>query len=239
MQIVRKGFALAGIVLALGFSTGSVAADTCCTGFYVSGVIIGGGGFIKNLKNTGPTTGVLKDDSAQDSVAGGGLAVGFNWKRLGAPIRTELEYSHMVRFDYDTRPVFKDKLPAVGFEDNVSSSSLLLNVLYDFDIGSPRWRPYAGFGIGYTRTKSDVNWNDFNNKGGTTTVQNEQFFRDNLSWALTGGAQFDFNANWFAEAAYRYINMGSVVAGFTPAGVKIESDTVYRHELRLGFGYRF
>ena len=238
MQIARKVSALIGIALALGFGAGGAAADTCCTGFYVTGVITGGGAFLSDIKNTGPTKGTLKDDSAKDSVAGGGVAVGFNWKRLGAPIRTELEFAHMIRMDYDSRPTFKDKLPSAGFEDNVSSSTILLNVLYDFNVGSTWWRPYAGFGIGYSRTKSDVNWNDFS-LGGTNTVQNEQFNKDNLAWALTAGGQFDFNANWFAEAAYRYLNLGKVEAGFTPVGVRIEADTLYLHELRLGFGYRF
>ena len=122
MQIARKAFALIGITLALGLGAGKAWADTCCTGFYVSGVVIGGGAYVSDIKSTGPTTGTLKDDNAKDSVAGGGLAIGFNWKRLGAPIRTELEYSHMVRMDYDSRPAFKDKLPSAGFEDNVSSS---------------------------------------------------------------------------------------------------------------------
>ena len=238
MQIARKAVALIGIALALGLGGGKAAADSCCTGFYVTGTIIGGGAFLTDIKSTGPTTGTLKDDSAKDSVAGGGLAFGFNWKRLGAPIRTELEFSHMVRMDYDSRPVFTNKLPSAGFEDNVSNSSFMLNVLYDFEIGYSWWRPYAGFGIGYSRNKSDVNWNDFSS-GGVNTVQNQQFNNDSLAWALTAGAQFDFNANWFAEAAYRYVNLGEVQAGFTPVGVRIEADTLYRHELRLGFGYRF
>lgn len=217
---------------------GGARADTCCTGVYITGVVIGGGGFIGDIRNVGPTQGLLKDDNAKDSVAGGGLALGFNWKRQGAPIRTEIEYHHMVRLDYDSRPVYTNNLPSAGFEDNVSSTAILLNVLYDFNVGSTWWRPYAGFGIGYARNKSDVNYNDFS-VGGANTVRNEKFTTDNLAWALTAGGNFDLTENWFAEAAYRFLNLGSVEAGNSAAGVHIDADTFYRHELRLGFGYRF
>jgi hypothetical protein len=45
-------------------------ADSCCSGPYITGVVIGGGGFIGDMRSVGPTTGNLKDDSAQDSVGG-------------------------------------------------------------------------------------------------------------------------------------------------------------------------
>lgn len=226
-------------LFALGVAgSGAARADSCCTGVYVTGVITGGGGFIGDIKNAGPTQGLLKDDKAQDSVAGGGVAIGFNWKRLGAPVRTEIEYNRMVRLDYDSRPVFTNNLPSAGFEDNVSATTILLNALYDFNVGSTWWRPYAGFSIGYSRNESDVNYNDFS-VGGVNTVRNEKFKTGNLAWGLTAGGNFDLTENWFAEAAYRFLNLGSVEAGNSSAGIHIDADTFYRHELRLGFGYRF
>lgn len=226
------------VFVAFPFASAPAKADTCCTGIYVTGVIIGGGGFIGDIKSTGPTTGLLKDDTARDSVAGGGGAIGFNWKRLGAPIRTEIEYAHMVRLDYDSRPVFTNNLTSAGFEDNVTTTTIMLNVLYDFNVGSTWWRPYAGFGIGYASNESDVNYNDFS-VGGANTVRNEKFRTGSLAWALTAGGNFDLTENWFAEAAYRFIDTGSIEAGNTAAGIHIDADTMYRHELRLGFGYRF
>lgn len=230
--------ALAGGWLAHG---SSALADTCCRGFYVEGVILGGGGFIGDLRSVGPTTGLLKDDSAQDSVAGGGAAIGFNWKKLGAPIRTEIEWAHIVRLDYDSRPIFTNNLPQAGFENNVSTTTIMLNVNYDFDVGYSWFRPYAGFGVGYARNKSDVNFNNFAARPGPNgeTKVNQEFTTSNLAWALTAGGEFDFNQNWFAHAAYRFIHTGEIEAGNTAAGVLIEGDTIYRHELRLGFGYRF
>ncbi|MGQ0675664.1 MAG: outer membrane protein, partial [Rhodospirillales bacterium] len=100
------------------------------------------------------------------------------------------------------------------------------------------WRPYAGFGIGYAHNHSDVKYNDFAT-GGANTVREESFNTSNLAWAVMAGGNFDITPNWYWQAAYRFINIGTAEAGYTPAGVKLESDTVYRHELRLGFGYRF
>lgn len=231
--------ALVGAVLLAPAGPGGAArADSCCTGVYVTGVAIGGGGFIGDIRSVGPTQGLLKDDSARDSVAGGGFAIGFNWKRLGAPIRTEVEFHHMIRLDWDSRPVFTNNLPSAGIENNVSSTAILLNALYDFDVGSSWWRPYAGFGIGYARNKSDSAYNDFS-IGGVNTVRSEDFKTGNFAWALTAGGNFDLTQNWFAEAAYRFIHLGSVEAGNSAAGVNLDADTFYRHELRLGFGYRF
>ncbi|MCK6451617.1 MAG: outer membrane beta-barrel protein [Alphaproteobacteria bacterium] len=220
---------------------GTALADTCCRGFYVGAVVLGGGGFIGDLRSVGPTTGLLKDDEAKDSVAGGGAAIGFNWKKLGAPIRTEIEWAHIVRLDYDSRPIFTNNLSQAGFEDNVSTTTIMLNVLYDFDVGSSWWRPYAGFGVGYARNKSDVNYNNFSAAPGPNgeTKVNEEFTTSNLAWALTAGGNFDITQNWYAEAAYRFIHTGEIEAGNTAAGVRIEGDTIYRHELRLAFGYRF
>ena len=244
MQHTWTGFAAAAGVVAAGcvalaaLGSAPALADSCCRGVYVTGVVIGGGAFLGDIHSNGPTTGNLKDDNAQDSVAGGGLALGFDWKRFGAPVRTEIEYAHMVRLDYDTRPIFTNTLPSAGFEDNVSTTTILLNVLYDFDIGYKWWRPYAGFGIGYARNTSDVNFNDFA-IGGADTVRSETFHKSSLAWALTAGGNFDFNENWFGEAAYRYIDTGEVDAGNTARGVHVVADHSFRHELRLGFGYRF
>ncbi|MCC7049307.1 MAG: porin family protein, partial [Alphaproteobacteria bacterium] len=212
---------------------------SCCTGVYATAVLTGGGAFLRNIKNKGATQGTLKDDSAQDSVAGGGLAIGYNWRRHGAPIRTEIEYDHMVRFDYDSRPAFKGKLQTAGFSDNLNTTTVLLNAYYDFDVGYSWWRPFAGFGVGYARNHSDNAWNDFSIAPGGDTKRLEQSNTHNLAWALAAGASVDLSDTWFTEAGYRFLDVGKAENTFTPAGFKVEAERFYRHELRLGIGYRF
>jgi len=202
-------------------------------------VLTGGGAFLKGIKNKGALQGTLKDTSAQDSVAGGGLAFGFDWRRYGAPVRTEIEYDHMIRFDYDSRPAFKDRLPSAGFSDNLNTTTVMLNTYYDFNVGYSWWRPYAGFGVGYARNLSENAWNDFSVADGTDSKRLEKFTTHSLAWSLTAGASLDLTENWFTEAGYRFIDVGKAENGFTPVGFKVEAENFYRHELRLGIGYRF
>lgn len=238
MQMARKALAAAGLALALAAAGGVARADTCCTGFYLTGVAVGGGEFVKDIENKSSganAAGAVNKDHTQDSGAGGGLAFGFDWRRLGAPVRTEIEYVHIIRYDYDRRPVFTNRLSTLGFENNIASTTILLNVNYDFRFISDWWRPYAGFSVGYARNRSDVFWNDF----GTGRKTNETTSTDNLAWGLTAGGNFDITENWYAEAAYRFLDAGDLKVTDTTTGIKLESDTVYRHELRLGVGYRF
>lgn len=211
----------------------------CCTGFYATAVLTGGGGFLGGIHSAGPTQGTVKDKTAQDSVANGGLAFGYDWRRHGVPVRTEIEYGHMVRLDWDSRPAFKDALPNAGFSDNLNTTTVLFNALYDFDVGYSWWRPYAGFSVGYARNHSDNSWNDFSVADPHDTKREEQFDTHNFAWGLTAGARVDITDTWFTEAAYRFLDVGRALTGFTPAGVRIEADHFYRHDLRLGFGYRF
>lgn len=236
MQTARKALAIACLGAALALGAGRAAADTCCSGFYITGLAVGGGQFVYDIQSTGPITGAVNKDHTQDSGAGGGIAMGFDWKRLGAPIRTEIEFVHIIRYDYDRRPAFTNRLASAGFENNINSTTILLNVLYDFNIGSSWWRPFAGFSIGYARNASDFFWND---QSSATGIVNEETAAHSLAWGLNAGGNFDITPNWFAEAGYRFLNTGDLKAVSSVAGVKFESDTVIRHELRLGLGYRF
>ena len=54
------------------------------------------------------------------------------------------------------------------------------------------------------------------------------------------GMQFDITDNWFSDVGYRYINTGELKVGrFFRTGVELHADDVTRHDLMLGFGYRF
>ena len=74
---------------------------------------------------------------------------------------------------------------------------------------------------------------------GSSTLQLEFIDRSPVTSELTAGARVDITDTWFTEAAYRFLDVGRALTGFTPAGVRIEANTFYRHDLRLGFGYRF
>jgi opacity protein-like surface antigen len=223
-------------VAAMGLWSLPVAADTCCRGFYVSGEAVGGWGMVDDVSSAGSTTGPLTDDDYGDSVAGGGLSLGYDFSyRYGAPIRVEGEFVHIVRLDADTRPIFADgTLPGAGIENNISIRTLMINAFYDWDLGT-WYTPHFGFGVGYARNNSEAGLNDFGS-GLRQTVDTDT---DNLAWSLMAGVQFDIGPNWFADVGYRFLDAGELEAGPFANGVKLEADDVRRHDLMIGFGYRF
>ncbi len=226
-----------GVALGLVWSS-TVYSDSCCRGFYVSGEAVYSWTTAGDLTSTGTTTGPLIDDEFfDDSVGGGGLALGYDFSyHFGANIRIEGEFIHIVRVDLEPeRPMFSDgTLPGAGIENNGTIRTLMLNVFYDWDLGT-WYTPHVGFGIGYARNHSDANLIDFDTGRRdflTTTV-------DNLAWSLMAGVQLDMSDNWFADLGYRYIDTGELAIGQFPNGVKLESDDVTRHDLMIGIGYRF
>ena len=184
---MRTAFALAviGTMLAPAFAL----ADSCCTGFYVSGEAVGGWGMVDDVSSDGTTTGPLTDEDYGDSVAGGGLSMGYDFSyQFGAPVRVEGEFIHIVRLDPDTRPIFSDgtTLQSAGIENNISLRTLMVNVFYDWDLGT-WYTPHIGFGVGYGRNRSDADLNNFAT-GRKTTDETDT---DNVAWSLMAGMQFD------------------------------------------------
>jgi outer membrane immunogenic protein len=188
---------------------------------------------IESIDNIGTTPGAPTKRDVDDYTAGGGMAFGFDWDRFGATIRSEVEFTHIVRLDYDSRPAL-NTLPNEGFENNVSITSVLLNLFYDIPLGS-WYTPYVGFGVGVARNRSEVEMNNL----ATGRLEELTSETDNLAWALMAGMGFDITDNWFAELGYRFINTGELKFGQFRNGAKFQADDVIRHDVTVGFGYRF
>lgn len=65
-----------------------------------------------------------------------------------------------------------------------------------------------------------------------------------MAWAIHAGLGYDLSANWKAEAAYRYLNIGNVDSGqfaCTPAcaGYKARIHDLTSHDLKVGLRYVF
>jgi hypothetical protein len=78
-----------------------------------------------------PPTSVGHDS---DVVGAAGIVVGKYWHPNGVRLRTEVEYLHRFRFDYDYR--YGLIVNEAGYENNVSSDSMMLTTLYDFRTGT-------------------------------------------------------------------------------------------------------
>lgn len=192
---------------------------------------------VGDVTSTGTTTGPLTDnDQSDDSVGGGGMAFGYDFSyHFGADIRAEGEFIHIARVDVNTRPVFSDgTLPSTGIENNVSIRTLMMNVFYDWDLGT-WYTPHVGFGVGYGRNHSSAESNNL----ATRVIDGVETTTDNIAWSLMAGVQFDATDNWFADVGYRYIDSGELKTGPFANGVELQSDDVTRHDLMIDFGYRF
>ncbi len=164
------------------------------------------------------------------------MAFGYDFSyQFGANIRVEGEFIHIARVDVNTRPVFSDgTLPSTGIENNVSIRTLMMNVFYDWDLGT-WYTPHVGFGVGYGRNHSSAESNNF----ATGVIDGVETTTENIAWSLMAGVQFDATDNWFADVGYRYIDSGELKVGPFADGVELQADDVTRHDLMIDIGYRF
>lgn len=206
------------LMMAVAFSSMSRAQDRA--GFYAGLRLIGSVADIDDVSVSG-FSGPLMENHSSDLVAAGGGVFGYRWDRL--PIRTEVEISHRVRFDWDYRDT---GTPAIGYENNVDSTDILFNLLFEYRNMSA-FTPFLGGTLGWAHNHSSV---DRTNVGtGVTTSQSNS--ENNLAWGIMLGLDWAFAANWNAELAYRFVNLGSVSTGVFPTGEEISAESYVAHDV--------
>ncbi len=244
MQNKIRFLAMICLAAVLGLpSDGRADADDPPFGLYLSLDAAGGLARVDDAEVVNGTPSPnLTENNEYDMAAGGGLALGFDWRYLfpGVTLRNEIEFFHLVRIDVDSRPVFRDTLPALGVENNMSTTTIMFNTEYEFDLGTWYW-PFVGFGVGYARNHSEPEWNNL-------VPSNQEFIEedtdvDNVAFSAQFGLGFKITDRWWTDAGYRYIYVGEAAMQLTDAGFtdtfRIEWDDLDRHELRFGFNYRF
>lgn len=185
---------------------------------------------IDNLENALGDATVSKDNES-NAVGVFGVALGYDFQQLGAPIRAEIEYSYRSDFDYDADPLFSNAAVTTSATSNLNSHTVMLNAYYDIDTGT-RFTPYVGGGLGVAinRTKATASALGQSASGSKT--------KTNLAWSLAAGVGYAFDANWVAELGYRYIDLGKAAYGDSDISI-LTSDNVTAHEVLAGLRYRF
>ncbi len=162
---------------------------------------------------------------------GGGAMVGYHWSGRGLPVRTEIEYVYRVRLDFDTEAAGP---PKTGYEDNVDSDGLMLNLFYDLDTWS-WWRPFVGGGLGWARNSSETRRTNI-----ATGVSVEQDnTTDNFAYSAMAGVRVAVSRNWVAEVGYRFIDLGEIDSGRFGTGDIVTADAYLAHEFLIGVVYIF
>lgn len=197
-------------------------------GLYVG--ILGIGSFAKaeDLKTTGITS--LSENNTEDPVAGAGVTLGYRFEDL--PLRTELELSHRFRFDLDLR--VNPNGGSIGFENNVSTTSLLGNVAVEMR----HWdslTPYLGATVGLVQNSSEIERTVII---GNTITRTENDTTD-LALGIFGGVTWAWTETFGMDLGYRFINLGAIDYGSLAGGETIEYENYVSSELLLNFYANF
>lgn len=221
---------IAVFLFALMFATPAWADDRADdrAGFYAGLRLIGAVTDLQNVEATG-FNGSYAERHGNDYVGGGGGVIGYRWGRL--PFRTELEMVHRVRFDWDFRD---DGTPAVGYNNNLDSTNLLVNILFEYRNKSS-FTPFLGGTVGWARNHSVV---ERTNIGASATTEQSNT-ENNIAWGVMLGVDWAFAQKWSTEFAYRYINLGEASTGVFATGESVAADDYVSHDLLLSVMYKW
>ena len=195
--------------------------------------IIGAVSFIRDHELGGSSNrDALEVRHEDDLVLGNSLAVGYDWKDHGFPIRTELEAGIRYRFDLDYRAKSVTNASLVsGYTTNLATIFAMTNAYYDFDLESD-FRPYVGAGVGWARHRADTERRDFPTNSTVSEIDNT----DNFTWSLMGGVIYDWTRNWGLGLEGRFTDLGDVTVGPFGGGDKVDS-RYYSFDVVIGITY--
>ena len=195
--------------------------------------IIGAVSFIRDHELSGSSNrDALEVRHEDDLVLGNSLAVGYDWKDHGFPIRTELEAGIRYRFDLDYRASSVSNSTLVsGYATNLATIFAMTNAYYDFDLESD-FRPYVGAGVGWARHRADTERRDFPTNSTVSEIDNT----DNFTWSLMGGVIYDWTRNWGLGLEGRFTDLGDVTVGPFGGGDKVDS-RYYSFDVVIGITY--
>lgn len=216
-----------------GVLSGKAHADTNDPGFYLGGRLLPAISTTEGEAISGGGTGPFSRKGDEfDTTIGASLLAGYHWSDHGVPLRTELEVAYRARTDFNTR---QENSPAVGYKNDLSSTSAILSAFYDIPTGTP-WRPYLGGGIGWARNSSDTTRALNDTSEPEQTLENDT---DNLAYSLQVGVRVAISPEWVGEIAYRYMDFGEVSSGTFSGGEEVTADSHVFHDVIFGISYLF
>ncbi len=175
---------------------------------------------------------------------GGGVGYQINpWLRVDATIDQRAASSFR---GYSSRSIFE-----TGYNLEAGKVGVLTGLFNVYaDLGT--WygfTPYVGAGVGFADKRMSRNYTQttciIDDCDGTPgTGPREPAFRANHSvmtfaWALTAGVSYEVGAGVSLDAAYRYIDLGSIRSGLDSYGGLTRLKDLSANEFRVGLRYRF
>ncbi|MBT5522164.1 MAG: porin family protein, partial [Rhodospirillales bacterium] len=228
-------------ILTTNVSTGGVSdtsntpksVENTLSGFYVGGQLLPAAAQIvgRELKNG---RGLPFENGGEDldTTIGLGFLAGYDWRKQGIPVRTELEYAYRFRHDFESIEVTLGN--NITYKDDLSTHSIMLSVFHDFSTSS-EWKPYVGAGVGWARNTSSTK----RAPAGAAADQTIENSTDNLAYSLQAGLRFELSSQWIGELGYRFINFGEVETGTFSGGDSVSADHHLSHDIILGVAYMY
>ncbi len=224
LEVVACAATLIGLVV---WQQEPVVADD--SGFYLGISAFGGSTDVRKISGTG-IGGALMINHDDDTTGGAAGSIGYRFGEL--PLRAEVEVGYRIRQDIDARDV--NGPASIGYENNLSSTTVLLGLTYEFR-GESDWQPFVGAMVGWARNTSDVDRTVLAT-GTTTNFTNDD---DNLAYGATVGIDYLISEHWDLGAAYRFLSLGGFDTGAMAAGDQLEADRITSHDLMVTVRYKF
>ena len=225
---LRKAMAIAACLATLGvwLPDRAVGDDA---GFYIGVSAFGGHTNVRKISASG-LAGTLLINHDDDTTAGAAGSFGYRFGNV--PLRAELEVGYRIRQDIDLRAV--NGPATVGYENNLSSTTVLLGLAYEFR-GESDWRPFVSAMMGWARNTSDVDRTVIATNA-TTNVTTDD---DNLALGATLGIDYLLSDQWDLGTAYRFLYLGGFDSGTLAGGESLSSDRITSHDLMVTVRYLF
>ena len=218
----RLGYclALALILCAPGAGAGEPSA-------YIGLKSVGGFAKVEDIRTAGITAFQINNDD--DLIAG--VSGVFGYRFGSVPLRAEAELGYRFRFDFDARDTGP---PVIGYENNLSTTTALINLAWEIRHFGDDWVPYLGATVGWARNTSDIERDTF--VAGVTTTENDT---DNLALGLIAGFTWNLSDSFALDVGYRMINLGEVESGTLAGGESFTAENYISNEATLSLNYRF
>lgn len=193
-------------------------------GFYAAARLGGGAGGLSEFET--PAGEVVEEPSSGLLVTSGEL--GYDFHRLGAPIRIGMELNNHAFGDYSL-----DNAAGFGGQRfEVNSFSLLGVASLDFKgplaiLGDGPLAPFLTGGVGLAINAVDVT----DAQGVASLSETER----NLAWMVGGGLSYDYGERLALEGRYAYFDRGSLIDD-DMSGLKAD---LTGHEFTIGARWRF
>jgi len=188
-----------------------------------------------------------------DHVFGGAIAVGYDFnKRLGVPVRLELEYALFSNAKAKSSDRWREDSGDWERESSTNTigvQTLFANAYYDFH-NSSAFTPYLGLGLGMAFVDMKESGSASRSESGVLESKSWSMGKKsstNFAWNLGAGVAYAFTDNVSLDLGYRFVGLGK---GKTKKGSFIDDDdnvwrgqnktsNLYMHQVALGLRFSF